>query len=393
VSIAMNVRITIGFYYNIMLLIIMLLLGSCSHNKKAEVISDNPQEIHSAISNFNTSFKYISNISIENNADYKLLTIKGASRDLTYLLYPKGSKADTAWPNTSFKIAVPVQNITSLVASSIGYLNDLNCLNKIKAISKKQYVYNTFIRQKIDEGSLIELGEMQQLDYEKLLSTKSDLFIQSNYSNDFEIDQRISKAGITTLLMSDWKETNPLGRAEWIKVIALFVQKEIEADSIFNVIEKRYLALKDTAAKFDEQKTALLGAPFKDVWYMPAGESYKARLLKDAAVNYKWKNEEGTASLPLSLEVVIKNQANAGVWIECPFRTYKELISQDSRFGIFTAFKNKKIYQYKKQLHTDGANNYWERGVGRPDELLSDLINVFHSDKYKTEMFYYEKLK
>jgi len=389
----MNWKITIGFCYVTLLLIISMLLSSCSQNNNTKTSNENHKEIHSEISKFNTTFKYISNISVENNADYKLLTIKGTNQNLTYLLYPKGRKIDSTWPNANFQIAVPVQNITSLVASSIGYLNDLNCLDKIKAISKKQYVYNKYIRQKIDKGSLIELGEMQQLDYEKLLSTNSNLFIQSNYSSDFEIDQRISKAGITTLLMSDWKETNPLGRAEWIKVLALFVQKAAVADSVFNVIEERYLALKDTAVNFEEQKTALLGAPFKDVWYMPAGGSYKAKLLKAAAVDYKWKNKEGTASLPLSLEVVIKNQIDANVWIECPYKTYKELITQDLRFGVFVAFKNKNIYHYKKQLHTDGANNYWERGVGRPDELLSDLINVFHSDKYKTEMFYYEKLK
>jgi iron complex transport system substrate-binding protein len=165
------------------------------------------------------------------------------------------------------------------------------------------------------------------------------------------------------------------------------------ADSIFNIIEKRYIALRDTAIKFEEHTTALLGAPFKDVWYMPAGDSYKAQLLSDASVDYKWKAETGNASLPLSLEVVIKNQVDADVWIECPYRTFDKLIAQDSRFSVFKAFKNKKIYHYKRQLRDDGANNYWERGVGRPDELLSDLINVFHSDRYKTDMFYYEKLK
>ena len=372
---------------------LIIALNSCTENSNSIKFNGNKNQINGALSSFQTKFKYISNIEVNNFDNYKILTIKGKNRDLTYLLYSTNAKIDTAWLKTNFMIAVPVKNVTSLVASSIGFMDELGCLNIIKAVSKKQYIYNGVIRDGIDSKKVLELGEMQQLDYEKLLRTNSDLFIQSNYSDDFEIDQRISKAGITTLLMSDWKETNPLGRAEWIKVLALFVQKEAEADSIFNMIEKRYLILKDTAAKIDEQKTALLGAPFKDVWYVPAGGSYKAKLLKAAAVDYRWKNEEETASLPLSLEVVIKNQIDANVWIECPYKTYKELITQDSRFGIFAAFKNKNIYHYKKQLHADGANNYWERGVGRPDELLSDLINVFHSDKYKTEMFYYERLK
>ena len=379
------------FLFQIVLLI--LVLNSCTENTNLIKLKGEKIQIDEALSSFQTQFKYIKSIEIENFNKYKILTFKAKTTSLTYLLYSPNTEIDSLWPKSDYYVAVPVKNITSLVASSIGYADELKCLGRIKAVSKKQYVYNGVVRNEIDSGKIVELGEMQQLDYEKLLSTNSDLFIQSNYSSDFEIDERITKAGIPSLLMSDWKEINPLGRAEWIKVIGLFVQKEAVADSIFNTIEKSYLALKDTAAKFDEPKTALLGAPYKDVWYMPAGGSYKAKILKAAAVNYKWDNEEGSASLPLSLEVVIKNQVDADVWIECPYKTYNELIAQDSRFGVFKAFKNKEVYHYKKQLRDDGANNYWERGVGRPDELLSDLINVFHSDKYKTEMFYYEKLK
>ncbi|RLD40917.1 MAG: hypothetical protein DRI86_14410 [Bacteroidetes bacterium] len=374
-------------------LLLIIVLNSCKENIKTNYIKEEVFQSNEELSSFQTNFKYIDNIEVENFNDYKLVKIKGNTRDLIYLLYSRKSKVDTLWTKADFYVAVPVHNITTLVASSIGYADELRCLDRIKAVSKKQYIYNSVVRDRIDSGEIVELGEMQQLDYEKLLRTNPDLFIQSDYSDNFEIDNRVLKAGIPTLLFSDWKETNPLGRAEWIKLIALFVQKEEMADSIFSDIEKRYLSLKDTAAMIDEQKTALLGAPFKDVWYMPAGDSYKVQLLNDAAVDYKWRTEKGNASLPLSLEVVIKNQVYADVWIECPYRTFDKLIAQDSRFSIFKAFKNKEIYHYKKQLRDDGANNYWERGVGRPDELLSDLINVFHPNEYKTEMFYYQKLK
>ena len=233
---------------------------------------------------------------------------------------------------------------------------------------------------------------MQQMDYEKLLMTNPDLLIKSNYSDDFDFDEKLRNTEITTLLFSDWKETNPLGRAEWIKVLGLFVQKEARADSIFKEIEKNYIALRDSVKFITSKKSVLLGAPYKDVWYMPSGDSYKAKLLSDAGVNYKWKDEKGSGSLALSLESVIKEQAESDVWIESPYKTYANLMAQDSRYKIFKAFKQKEVYHYKKQIRPDGANNYWERGVGRPDELLGDLIGVFYKNN-DGALKYYQRLK
>ncbi len=372
---------------------VLLLLNSCSNVNNNNNIDNSNSIINiDTIKSFHTNFKYIKNIDVKNIANNKLLTIKTTNKKIIYLLHSRGAKINSNWAKADFIVDVPVNNIATLVASSIGFLNVLNCLDKVKAISRKKYIYNKIIRDRIDSARILELGELQQLDYEKLLTTRPNLFIQSNYNDGFNFDDRVTKAGINTLILSDWKETSPLGRAEWIKVIALFVGKEQMADSIFSEIENKYTALKKIVSNISKRKTVLLGAPFKDIWYMPAGGSYKAQLLNDAGIDYKWKSELGSTSLPLSLETVITNQADADVWIECPYKTYKELFNQDSRFSVFKAYKNKNIYHYKRQIRKDGANNYWERGVGRPDEILSDLIEVFYPDVYKSSMNYYQKL-
>ncbi len=43
------------------------------------------------------------------------------------------------------------------------------------------------------------------------------------------------------VINAEYLEKHPLGRAEWIKFVALFFDREKEADSIFNVIENDYL--------------------------------------------------------------------------------------------------------------------------------------------------------
>lgn len=372
---------------------------SCTHieNVKVKLVDKNQSESGLYKFSFDTKFKYTSNISVENRSDYQLITLynpwQKGHKWISYLIYPKANQPDTSWPKTDYQIPVPVNNIAVASASSIGFVDELKELSKVSAISERKYVYNQLIRSEVDDRNVLEIGASTQINIEQLLASKAELFIQTPFSSDLSNDSKISAAGIPIAYNGDWLEINPLGRAEWIKFIGLFLRKEQLADSIFNSIEANYYNLKNMASEYDSNVSFLVGGLFKDVWYMPAGGSYKAFLFKDAATNYTWQQSQSIASLPLSIESVIKQQLAADYWIEAPYKTYSELSASNPRYAVFKAFKDKHVYHFMQQTHTDGANNYWERGVCRPDEVLSDLICIFHPEKYHADLHYYGELK
>lgn len=108
--------------------------------------------------------------------------------------------------------------------------------------------------------------------------------------------------------MIEWMETNPLGRAEWIKVLGYLFDKEKEADSIFQMVEKNYLAIKNQTKRQKVRPQILHGEEYNGVWYVAGGQSYIAQIYKDAGADYLWKDNDKTGSLPIDFEMVLKEE-------------------------------------------------------------------------------------
>ena len=88
--------------------------------------------------------------------------------------------------------------------------------------------------------------------------------------------------------------------------MALFFNKEKEADSVFNEIEKEYLNANALVKDIAKRPTVMSGIVYGDAWFMPAGKNYAAHLLKDAGTDYLWKDTEKSGFLELSFESVFE---------------------------------------------------------------------------------------
>jgi iron complex transport system substrate-binding protein len=62
---------------------------------------------------------------------------------------------------------------------------------------------------------------------------------------------RIWDVGITGVPMADHFEPTPLGRSEWMKLLALFFNREREAEQEFPEVEARYVSLTAMAASVE----------------------------------------------------------------------------------------------------------------------------------------------
>src|SRR5688500_20331486 len=101
-------------------------------------------------------------------------------------------------------------------------------------------------------------------------------------SSDYGQFKKIEDLGIPVVINGEYREQHPMGRAEWIKFMGLFFNREKAADSVFSAIEKNYLdaqALLDTVT---ERNNDLSGIVYVDAWYVPAWASYAAQTVQDA---------------------------------------------------------------------------------------------------------------
>ncbi|CAN0605187.1 unnamed protein product, partial [Ectocarpus sp. 12 AP-2014] len=179
----------------------------------------------------------------------------------------------------------------------------------------------------------------------------------------------------------DWTEQTPLGKAEWIKFFCVLLNKQEQAEKLFNEIETEYNTIKQVAEQAKKKPTVLSGALYKDIWYLPAGESWAAQFISDANANYLWSDTKGTGSLSLSLESVLEKGQAAEFWVSpSQFKGYEEMSASNIHYNEFQAFQNNKIHTYSATTGPTGGLLFFELGPQRPDLILKDLVHIFHPE-------------
>jgi iron complex transport system substrate-binding protein len=211
---------------------------------------------------------------------------------------------------------------------------------------------------------------------------------------EYDAHPKLLEAEVKVAMNSEYMETSPLGRAEWIKFIAMFFNREADADAIFGEMAQQYEALAAEAAGVTEKPTVFTGAPYGDTWYMPGGGSYVAKYLSDAGAEYLWADDESTGSIPLDFESVYERAADADYWLNTSsWMSIDDALAADARYGEFAALKNGMMYNNNARVNENGGNDYWESGVDNPHLVLADLIKILHPDLVPDHEFvYYRQL-
>lgn len=352
--------------------IVIAILCACNQSQKSQ--SQLP------IPNDTLNVKYSYGFRLYYYDDYKLIEIynpwvKNEIQQRLYLVSDEYVKT----PSDGQKIVVPVQNIAISSSTHVEFLNLLGELSTVKGVCTPHLIYNDDIRSRYANGNIVSLGDAHNVNLEQLLHLKPDVYFVASYNQQDEQAKRLQQSGVNLAFNNEWTEQSLLARAEWIKFVAAFYNKEQLADSLFSQIERDYLEVSAIAQSVSHRPTVMAGGNFKGTWYMPSGTSYMGRLFADAGADYFYKNEASTsASLALNFETVLNNFHNADVWLNAPTATLNALIQMDERHNLFRSAREGRVYGFYGRTLPDGANDFWESAVARPDLVLKDLIWALH---------------
>lgn len=339
-----------------------------------------------------TQIKYAKGFKIEHFESYTRLTINNPwSEGNSYAVYNLYKRDEANLPYDGTNIKVPLQSIVVNTFSYFEFLELLDELDKITGTSDGFRIYNQEILSGIANGSIADLGDPFKLNIEKTLGLKPDAILSSAYAQSDNFSERIIKAGLPVIYNIEWMENSPLARAEWIKMIAVFFDKETAADSIFNKIETQYIAAKELAQNIPVKQSVMAGDNFQGTWYVPGGKSYNALLFNDAKLEYYFKDNESTGSIGLNIESILTNFSKANLWVGCEADTYKELLSKDSKYFLLSSVKNKRVFNNHKRITKSGGNDYFESVIANPDLILKDLIKAAYPELLPDYSFTYIK--
>ncbi len=381
-----------NFHSSYAILILLLIFG-CSENKKAHhYIGDKDEQIQAL-----TEIKYAKRFNITYFESYKLVEVNepwpSAPDTLVYIITSDKSVMDTFNENADVGlIRQPVENVVCFSTTHLPFLEMINEESRLSGFPTIDYIYSEKIQDMAKKGKIKDLGPSNEINFESLLELNPDLVFAFTMGNELSMIRKIELSGVPMVLNADYLEDHPLGRAEWIKFIAAFFDKDLEADSIFNEVEKAYLETKARMDNMDRRPGVFTGVVYGDTWFMPGGKHYGTRFFNDAGGNYIWSDNNSGNILQLSFESVYEKAGTADFWVgTATYNSLLEIEQADIRYRDFKAFKTGNIFNYSARVSDQGGNAYFELGYARPDIILKDLAKIFHPEEMVAHQFYFYK--
>jgi iron complex transport system substrate-binding protein len=174
-------------------------------------------------------------------------------------------------------------------------------------------------------------------------------------------------------------ETTPLGRAEWVKIVALPFNREAVANSLVGDIFGRYQELSAKARAKPSKPSVIFAQCGTNGECTVARNSWQAKILEDAGARNVLADNGPKALQPMGIEAVFENGAEADfwAWFSSPGAKYNGPLMEK-----FRSFQKDQILgnDVPGLQAPNGELEFFYLSALRPDYLLADLVAAFYPD-------------
>ena len=388
-----------------LVLLVTLMLSACTSKTQGNSTLDAADSLRVPC-----VVKYATGFSVSDSADVRLVSVGKKDR------FALVGSDDAQVPDGYVKVRVPISRTICMTSLQLSNFTVLDAHDWVKGLTGTKNLFNADILERVKDGRIVKIGMEGNFDTEMVLAANPDvIFISPSKRGGYDA---IRETGITLIPHLGYQELDPLGQAEWIKFVGMFIGKEREANEVFAGIESRYntlkarvdsLTCKDSQPQTDSltQKTPLPlggggGRPLPTVfsgemhygnWHAVGGKNYLAQIFRDAGAEYVLNDEE-TAGENLEFEKMYALAAHADYWrILNSFPdefSYDALKTSEPRNALFKAFKERKVIYCNMRQQP-----YYEITPVEPDVLLKDFVAIFHPELVEADYQpkYYRLLK
>ena len=302
---------------------------------------------------------------------YKRITISG---DRVYLVVAEGAAVPDGVPDGVTVLQQPLDQIYLVAAAAMDFFDKLNAIDRITLSGKKEADwYITSAKDAMQKGSMLYAGKYSEPDYELILSEGCDIAVENTmiYHSPAVLEQ-LERLGIPVLVETSSYEPQPLGRMEWIKLYGALLDKEDEAEALFN-------AKMDSLSGVLEQEPAGKTVAFFYITSNGAvnvrkSTDYVAKSITMAGGEYisfdDSAEDNAQSTVNIQMESFYHGAVDADVLIynsivDGELHSIDELVALDPLLADFKAVKNGNVWCLTKNFYQESLE-------------LSDLILDVH---------------
>jgi iron complex transport system substrate-binding protein len=293
-------------------------------------------------------------------------------------------------------VQVPVRRFVLAKPEFASLVTQFEILDELVGVSSIVPIADPQILNRHRRGDVHEVGSGTHSSIELALAVRPDVvFTFYSAFADSNTHPKLWDVGILGVPLADHFESTPLGRSEWMKFVALFFNRERQAELEFAAIESRYQQLSAAAARVARRPAVLLGWPnTRQQWALNGGRNYVAQMIADAGGKYVW-DSPSMRSLDLTdYERIFDLGGRSDGWFgnHLGHRRLSTLVGSYPQLRLFGPLARAEVFNNERGRLPSGATPMATESLARPDAVLADLIHILHPELMRGHAlrYYYE---
>ena len=282
--------------------------------------------------------------------NYALIEIGDGGR---YLVVPEGAAVPSGLEEGVTVLQQPLDCIYLVATSAMDLFVSLDGLDAVRLSgTNASGWYIPQAKAAMEAGDLLYAGKYSAPDYELIYDQGCDLAVESTmiYHNP-EVKEQLEELGIPVLVERSSYEGDPLGRMEWLKLYGVLLDKEAEADALYQA------QLENLSGVLEQEGTGKTVAFFyitsNGTANVRKSGDYVAKMIQMAGGEYIFRDlGEGDSALStvnLQMETFYAAAKDADVLIynstiDGELHTLEELLSKSALLADFKAVQEGNVW-------------------------------------------------
>ena len=308
--------------------------------------------------------------------DYAVITI---AQEGSYLVVPEGKEAPEGLDKEIKVLQQPLDHIYLVATSSMDLFRAIGGIENITLSgTDANGWYIEEAKEAMENGNIQYAGKYSAPDYELILANGCDLAIESTMIyHSPDVREKLEEFGIPVLVEHSSYESDPLGRMEWLKLYAVLLDKEEEADAYF---QSQTDMLTDVLGAENTEKTVAFFS-INSTGYVTVRKSgdYISKMIELAGGRYIFQNlgdDNALSTMNMQMEDFYAGACDADYIIynsaiESELHSLDELLEKSSLLADFKAVKEGNVWCTEKSLFQETT------GIAT---MISDMHTMLTSD-------------
>lgn len=334
-----------------------------------------------------TSFEHSSQLSVSYHGHFKRIKFRPAvsSDEPTEILLVQCGAPTPPHDAGTIVVSVPVSRIATASRAMLGAADKLGIVEKFVGVSDPRAITVPSFKKRVQQGRISMTSGHAHGNIEPLMALDPDVYFTfySAYPQ-FNVHPKLWSLGIRAVPHADSLEATPLGRAEWMKLLAMLTNTEAIGHAEFEKIESTYRFI--TSLVRDSIRPNILAgtASQRDVMELFGGRNHRAQLLRDAGGRFVLNDDQFPGSwLITSFERVYAAGADAPYWIGTRpgIQSIEALIAANPHHRWFkNAIQTENVFALDRGYRGMFAYHLEDQGMNNPHVQLAEIVSVLHPE-------------